>query len=106
MEVVLQKREPPDARETALKPGVATKRHEFVSLDTKNDALVVFEGEEDVPFWRRGGDGIRFSFTNLTLAQVVTTSERSDSFLTHSIFDTDGGEFMEYYRQAWENHTR
>src|ERR1044072_3109000 len=93
----------PEALETSLKAGVATKRHEFIEKGS-NDAFVVFEAEEDTPFWRRQGDGIRFVYTDLTYAKALAIASQPGSFLVHTVTDTDGEEFVRYYTEARTNH--
>ncbi|MBX4189490.1 hypothetical protein KW785_02755 [Candidatus Parcubacteria bacterium] len=94
----------PDTIQTDLREGISTKRHEFIEKG-KKDAFVVFEGEDGTPFWRRENDGIRFVFTDLDFRKALALTARPESFLDHTVTDTDGGEFLRYYREAWEKHT-
>lgn len=96
---------PADQLQTTLKKGVPTKRHEFITKG-QTDAFVVFEGEEECPFWRRVGDGIRFVYTDLTYEAALATAGQTNSFLDHVVTETDGGEFLDYYWQAVSKHGR
>lgn len=94
---------PVDQIQTDLRAGVSTKRHEFAA-GTDPDVFVVFEGEEECPFWRRDDDGIRFVYTDLTFERALSTANQPESFLGHSVHDADGQEFLSYYQEARQKH--
>jgi hypothetical protein len=90
----------PEKLETSLKAGMVTKRHEFSERGEKA-AFVVFEGEEQRPFWRRESGDIRFVFTDLSYHGALAVARQPNSFLDHTTMDSNGGEFLRYYREAY-----
>lgn len=81
-----------------------TTKHEFKENNRRAASIyTVFEGQEDIPFWKRE-DGYHFVFTNLTFEAAMAETRREEPYLAHSASETDWSEFMTCYREAYEHH--